>query len=242
MKKVILTCAALVLALATGLPAQAAGGPGKNEARAASVRVRAPLNLAVLVQDDLVSHVGNELGVTGDFIRALPAGSRVLVGYLTAGSLQVRQPFTTDLEQAARALRIPLASESAAPYNPYVEVLQALRKFDAEGPNRNAVLLVSDGLDVSRGFDASSTIDSIDLQRAVREAQRRNVAVYAFYAPSVGLTSHNRTASNYGQGALNRFADETGGRAFFQGTDFVTFDSYFDSLRRALNERIARDS
>ena len=88
-------------------------------------------------------------------------------------------------------------------------------------------------------FDASSSLGSIDLHRAVREAQRRNVAVYAFYAPSVGLTSYNRTAISYGQGALNRLADETGGRAFFQGTSFVTFDAYFDNLRRTLNERHA---
>jgi hypothetical protein len=245
MKKVFLSFAALVLALATSAgvaSAQSAGHTDKHAYRTTTGRVLEPLNLAVLVQDDLVSHVGNELGVTGEFIRALPEGSRVMVGYLTAGTLQVRQPFTTDLEQAARALRIPQASESAAPYNPYVEVLEALRKFDGQGTNRNAVLLVSDGLDTSRGFDASSTLDSIDLHRAVREAQRRNVAIYAFYAPSVGLTSYNRTAISYGQGALNRIADETGGRAFFQGTNFVTFNSYFDNLRRALNERIARAS
>ena len=35
--------------------------------------------------------------------------------------------------------------------------------------SRRVVLLVSDGLDVSRGFDASTAINSIDLQRAVRE-------------------------------------------------------------------------
>jgi hypothetical protein len=243
MKRAILSFAAFVLALsaATSAPAQVSKQTSRTS-RGSNARVREPLNLAVLVQDDLVSHVGNELGVTADFIRALPAGSRVMVGYLTAGSLQVRQQFTTDLEQAAKALRIPLASESAAPYNPYVEVLQALRKFDAQDANRNAVLLVSDGLDVSRGFDASSTLNSIDLHRAVNEAKRRNVTIYAFYAPSVGLTSYNRTAISFGQGALNRIADETGGRAFFQGTNFVTFDAYFDSLRRALNERTARIS
>jgi hypothetical protein len=231
---------ALALATAPSAPAQFAGRGDRQQSRAASVRE--PLNLAVLVQDDLVSRVGNELDVTREFIRALPAGSRVMVGYLTAGTLQVRQPFTNDLEQAARALRIPVANEAAAPYNPYVEVLEALRKFDGQGTNRNAVLLVSDGLDVSRGFDPSSTLDSVDLRRAVNEAKRRNVAIYAFYAPSVGLTSYNRLAINYGQGALNRIADETGGRAFFQGTSFVTFDAYFDSLRRALNEHTSRVS
>jgi hypothetical protein len=236
MRKVILTLAAFVLAFGVTLaPARAEG----KEKRANVAGVRVPLNLAVLVQDDVVAHVGNELGVTGEFIRSLPAGSRVFVGYLTAGSLQVRQPFTDDLDRAARALRVPQAREGAAPYNPYVELLEALRKFDAAGTNQNAVLLISDGLDTSRGFDSSSTLDSIDLNRAVREAKRRNVAVYAFYAPTVGLTSFNRTAAFYGQGALNRIAHETGGRAFFQGNDFVTFDAYFENLRRALNERSA---
>jgi hypothetical protein len=241
MKRVILTfaaCLALLLGATSVVPARAQGrSPRDTERRASQGSVRVPLNLAVLVQDDLVANVGNELGVTREFIRSLPAGSRVLVGYLTTGSLQVRQPFTTDLAQAAKALRIPRASESAAPFNPYVEVIEALKKFDADNTNQNAVLLVSDGLDVSRGFDSSSTLFSVDMQRAAREAKRRNVAVYAFYAPSVGLTSFNRTAINYGQGALNRLADETGGRAFFQGTSFVTFDSYFENLRRALNER-----
>jgi len=52
-----------------------------------AARVREPLNIAILIQDDLTSRVGNELGVTRQFIRALPAGSRVMVGYITAGSL-----------------------------------------------------------------------------------------------------------------------------------------------------------
>jgi hypothetical protein len=158
-----------------------------------------------------------------------------MVGYLTSGSLQVRQPFTDDLEKASNALRVPVASESAAPYNPYVELLEALKKFDAEDKNRNAVLLISDGLDVSRGFDSSSSLNSIDLQRAVNEAKRRDVAVYTFYAPAVGLTSYNSTAVSYGQSSLARVAHETGGEAFFQGTSFVTFDAYFAGLGRALN-------
>jgi hypothetical protein len=158
-----------------------------------------------------------------------------MVGYLRNGSLQVRQKFTEDLEQAGRALRIPAGHVNAAPYNPYVEVIEALRHFEAESRNRNAVLLISDGLDVSRGFDSFSTINSIDMERAVREAKRRNVVVYSFYAPSVGLTSYNRLAVSFGQSALNRISNETGGRAFFQGTSFVSFNSYFERLSRTLS-------
>jgi len=206
-------------------------------------RVVTPLNLAILIQDDLISQVGNEIAVTKDFIRSLPNGSRVMVGYITTGTLQVRQPFTTDLDQAARSLRIPAASTSSSPFNPYVEVIEALRKFDGSWTGANAVLLVSDGLDVSRGFDSTSAGRTLDLDRAVETANKRNVAVYTFYAPSVGLTSHSQLAAFYGQSSLNRLANDTGGKAFFQRTTgFVTFDSYFQRLRQKLNEQYARVS
>src|SRR5262252_653796 len=109
------------------------------------LRVQEPLNIAILIQDDLISRVGNELGVTRQFIRSLPSGSRVMIGYITAGSLQVRQPFTTDLNRAANSLRIPIASSSASAYNPYVEVIEALKKFDSGWSGHRAVLLISDG-------------------------------------------------------------------------------------------------
>jgi len=212
-----------------------------NESEA--LRLSEPLNIAILVQDDLISRVGNELGVTREFIRSLPAGSRVMVGYITAGSLQVRQPFTTDLSRAASSLRIPVASTSASAYNPYVEVIEALKKFDSSWQGHNAILLISDGLDTSRGFDADSAGHTLDIDRTISEANRRNTAIFSFYAPSVGLTSRSYLAASYGQSSLNRVSHDTGGRAFFQGTTgFVTFDSYFSRLRAELNRQYATAS
>jgi hypothetical protein len=236
----VLTALLLTVAAAAASAVPVSAQAKKGSDREASERVRAPLNLAVLIQDDLVSRVGNELRETGEFIRTLPAGSRVMVGYIRAGSLQVRQPFTTDLDAAARTLRVPVGSTSASPYNPYVQLRDAIKLFPAGGENHSAVLLVSDGLDTSRGFDFSDSVDSIDLNRAVREAKSRGVSVYSFYAPSAGLTSWNGRAVSFGQSALQRVADQTGGRAFFQGTDFVTFDAYFTRLARTLNEQGGR--
>ena len=225
----------IIVALPVG--ALAAGASVKNDGKSLNgARVVAPVNLAILIQDDLVSHVSNELGITRDFIQSLPAGSQVMVGYIRSGSLQVRQPFTRDLGTAARSLRVLVSSTSASPYNPYVEVLEALRKFDSTSKNPNVVLLISDGLDVSRGFDSDSVLNSIDLERAIAEAKRRDVSIFSFYAPSVGLTQRNLLAASWGQSSLNRISDETGGKAFFQGmTDFVTFNPYFERLTRALN-------
>ena len=234
--------ASLLLIAALGATALAAPAPvaDKNgRAKADQTQVNEPLDIAILIQDDVVARVGSELGVTREFIQSLPAGSRVMIGYVRAGTLQVRQSFTEDLDQAAKALRAPTGSSTSAPYNPYVEVVEALKKFDSSPDRMKAILLVSDGLDSSRGFDVSSTTDSIDLQRAIREAKKRGVAIYSFYAPTVSPLSRNRFLIGYGQSALNRLSNETGGKAFFQGTSFVTFDSYFTGLRRELNEQAA---
>jgi len=237
LRRFTLTVSAVALVTFLALGAFAAGPVEKSGKQGEKSRLLAPVNMAILIQDDLVSRVSNEIDTTRDFIRSLPSGSRVMVGYITTGSLQVRQPFTTDLEKAARSLRIPVASTSASPFNPYVEVIEALRKFDSEAKskeNQNVVLLISDGLDDSRGFDAS-VLQSVDLQRAINEAKRRDVQIYSFYAPSVGLTGRSRLASSYGQSSLNRVSSETGGKAFFQGFSFVSFNSHFERLIDALN-------
>ena len=235
--------ASLLVTMSFGVSAFANAKTNANAKEAEALRVRTPMNVAILIQDDLIARVGNELGVTRDFIRSLPAGSRVMVGYITSGSLQVRQPFTTDLNRAASSLRIPIASTAASPYNPYVEVIEALKKFDSSWKGPNTVLLISDGLDTSHGFDTSSAGHTIDIDRTISEAKRRDVAIYSFYAPSVGLTSSSRLAASYGQSSLNRVSQETGGRAFFQGmTSFVTFDSYFNRLRQELNKQYATAS
>jgi hypothetical protein len=96
--------------------------------------------------------------------------------------------------------------------SPYEQVVDALRCFDSQPNGRRTMLLISDGLDVSRRFRSASPSLAVDLERAIREAQRRGVAVFAFYAPS-------------------------GGTAFFSGTDFVTFDPCFKDLRDLLGRQ-----
>lgn len=198
-----------------------------------------PINLIVLIQDDVVSSIGLETKSLAEFIRRLPRGSRVSIGYLRSGSLQVRQKFTGDLEKAAKSLRGPIGVASVAPYNPYVEVIEALKRFDAQPAGRRAILLVSDGLDVAHGVDSSGPTQSLDLQRAITEAQRRSVAIYSFYAPTA-LTSTDNSLVGNAQSSLQRLSDETGGRAFFQGLGAPTsFDPFIKEVNQALDRQIA---
>jgi len=195
----------------------------------------------VLIQDDLVSSAGNEIKPIGEFIRKLPAGSRVMVAYIRSGSLQVRQKFTSDLDRAARALRMPLGVASASPFNPYVEVIEALNRFESQPSGRRSMLLISDGLDVARGVDSSSASQSLDLQRAINEAQRRSVAVYSFFEPSITLNqTNNGLLTGNAQSSLERLSSETGGRAYFQGTGApVSFDPFLKDLDDRLQKQLA---
>ncbi len=203
------------------------------------IGTNSPITLAVLIQEDLVPSVSNEIKALRDFIRRLPKGSRVMIGYLRTGSLQVKQKFTNDLERAASALRPPTGIATAGPYNPYVEVIEALKRFESQPLGRRAILLVSDGLDISRGVDSSSPTQSVDLQRAVNESQRRGVAIYGFYAPTLVAAANPALVSN-AQSSLLRLSNETGGIAFFQGLGApVSFEPFIRELDIALQKQAA---
>lgn len=198
-----------------------------------------PLAIAVLIQDDLSSDTNLKLDEIREFIRGLPRGSRVMVAYLRAGTIQVRQKFTEDLDKAAKSLRI-IAGNAAAPGSPYQGVEEALKRFDAMPAGRRAILLVSDGLDASRGIESSSPTQSLDLDRAILRAQRKSVAVYSFYSPASLTGNSSSILVLNGQGSLERLSDETGGRAFFQGSIApISFEPFFVDLNLLLNRQFA---
>ncbi|HEY0427765.1 MAG TPA: hypothetical protein VGC76_08270 [Pyrinomonadaceae bacterium] len=198
-----------------------------------------PLALAVLIQDDLSPNANLQLKSIADFIRALPKGSRVMVAYLRGGSMQVRQKFTEDLDKAAKSLRIVIGSIGLAS-SPYIGVDEALGRFDALPTGRRAVLLVSDGLDVTAASGNFTSTQSLELDRAILKAQRKSVAVYSFYNAATLTEGGNSQLVLGAQGALKRLSEETGGRAFFQGsTSPISFAPFFTDLTLALNRQFA---
>ena len=197
----------------------------------------APLAFAVLIQDDLGSEFNLQIAEIKKFITALPRGSRVMVAYLRGGTTQIRQKFTTDLEAAANSLRIVTSSNATAPRNPFDGLIDVLDRFDALPAGRRAVLMVSDGVDLSTGFVNSPT-QSLDLDRAILRAQRKSVAVFSVYSPTSSNPNGNSTLTLVGQGSLEKLSDETGGRAFFQGSVApVSFQPFFKDLSLLLTRQ-----
>lgn len=199
-----------------------------------------PLALAVLIQDDLSSDVNLQLKKIKEFIRGLPKGSRIMVAYLRSGSLDIEQKFTDDLEKAADSIRIVAGTAGVAPRNPYDGVIDTLKRFEGLPNGRRAILLLSDGLDISNGFSSSIPGQSLDQDKAVRRAQRNGVAIYSFYASASFTENGNPNLILNAQSSLNKLSEETGGRAFFQGTFTpVTFEPFFKDLNLLLNRQFA---
>lgn len=199
-------------------------------------RTDVPMSLAILIQEDLSSDFNLQLKDIKRFVEGLPRGTRVMVAYLRAGSLDIRQKFTEDLTRAAQSFRIISSDPNTAPRSPYDGVLDTLKRFDALPTGRRAILFISDGLDLTNGALGSSPGQNSMLQSAILNAQRRSVAVFSVYANTAFDSRASVTLLN-GQASLQTLADETGGRAFIQGTRTPI---NFEPILKQLNMLIGR--
>lgn len=199
-----------------------------------------PLSIAFLIQEDMTSNFNLQIKDIQEFIRGLPKGTRVMVAYLRGGSAEIRQKFTDDLDKAAGSLRIISSSQFAAPRSPYDGVSDTLGRFDAMPAGRRAILLFSDGLDTTNGLNLASIMQSSDLDQAILKAQRKSVAVYSFYHPTVLTETSNSILGLGAQGALEKLSDETGGRSFFHGMSApISFRPFFKDMFMSLNRQFA---
>jgi VWFA-related protein len=199
-----------------------------------------PMSIAFVIQEDLATNFNLQIRDIQEFIRGLPAGTRVMVAYTRSGSPQIVQRFTDDREKAAKSLRIVSGSSSFAPSSPYSGVQDLMSRFDGVPTGRRAILLFSDGLDTSQGANLASITQSFDLEQAVLKAQRKGVAIYSFYSPTTTTENGNSTFIYAAQGALAKISEQTGGRAFYQGSIAPTsYLPFFKELNISLNRQFS---
>lgn len=205
----------------------------KRSQRIISVKnpIEAPINLAIVVQDNLDQSLNREINTLKNFIQSLPEGSRVMTAYLTNGGAIVTQELTTNRSQVADSLRIIRGVSFPSTFSPYDGVQTVLKHFEDKTVGRKMILVISDGLDLSNGFNYASPFFSISLNKAISEAQRRGIAISTIYTPSEDRKPYGRFAVNYGQGSLNRLADESGGESYFSSLDLINFSPYLEEFK-----------
>jgi hypothetical protein len=92
----------------------------KDEQQILSIRSvsNSPLSIALVIQEDLSTNFNLQIKDIKEFIRGLPKGTRVMIAYTRAGTAEIRQRFTDDLERAASSLRIVAGSSALGPGSP----------------------------------------------------------------------------------------------------------------------------
>ena len=127
---------------------------------------RAALELFLLLDDAAGSSLGSQLEDLRKFINAQPATTRIGVGYMRDGTVQIVQNLTEDHNQAAKALRLPIGI-AGVNASPYFSVSDLIKRWP-EAPVRREIVMISDGID--RYGPGGSSDPYVD--EAVEQAQQ----------------------------------------------------------------------
>jgi len=199
---------------------------------------RSGLDLFILIDDASNPSLGSQLNDLRAFINAQPPTTSVGVGYMRNGTVQIAQNFTTEHSQAAKALRLPIAS-SGAYGSPYLSVIDLMKRWP-EHSNRREVIMVTDGIDRARGGPRYRGLGFIspDVDSASRVAQRTGTIIHTIFTRGAGRLGSNFWEITNGQNGIAKLSDETGGESFYLGTQNpVSFKPYLDDMQKTLDNR-----
>jgi hypothetical protein len=193
---------------------------------------RAGLELFILLDDASGSSLGSQLEELRRFINSQPATTRIGVGYMRDGTVDIVQNFTDDHALAAKSLRLPLQSVGINA-SPYFSLSDLMKRWP-DAPVRREVLMITDGIDRYGPGGASDPY----VDEAVEQAQRAGIVIFSIYTPGAGHFGHTFWRINWGQNYLSELSDQTGGESFYLGTEApVSFSPYLDDLGRRLRNQ-----
>ncbi|MDW5267522.1 MULTISPECIES: hypothetical protein [Acidobacteriaceae] len=195
--------------------------------------------VAILIDDGLRMSMSRELPALRDFIKGLRPGTEAFVGYMQNGRVITGQGFTTNLDAAAKDLRIPMGSPglSASPYFCLSDFVKRWPENTSSGsaPKARFVLMITNGVDPYNGSTSIMNQNSPYVDSAVKDAQRAGVAVYSMYYSDAGMRGGR--ASFSGQSYLAQIAEGTGGTAYYQGNgNPVSMEPYLKQFQQAISE------
>jgi hypothetical protein len=190
---------------------------------------QAGLDLLLLIDDATDSGVGLQFDDLQKFINQQPPATKIAVGYIRFGAVDIAQNFTSDHSLAAKALRLPIGSGMASPYIALTDMMRGW----PETTNRREIFLMSSGIDALQPGPSNTY-----LEQAIAQAQRRGIQISAIYAGRNGHLGRTLSQLNWGQNNLSQLADETGGEAYFQALQMpLSFGPYLDDFASRLTHQ-----
>jgi hypothetical protein len=197
----------------------------RHEAPITSVApVAAPAaQVAILIDDGLRFTFSSNIPDFTDFINRLPAGTKVMVGYMRNGEVQAASGFSDNHAAIAAQLRIPISS-AGVDASPYFCLSEFAKHWPSNSPGARFVLMISNGVDPYNGRPSIMNQDSPYVQAAQEDAQRAGIAVYSIYYPETGLRGGRGSFS--GQSYLAQVAEATGGAPYLNQFGKAIAESY----------------
>jgi len=212
---------------------------------------RGKAQLAILVDDGLRSSFANQISEIQQFVRDLPPGVEVLIGYMQNGGVRSEDHFSANHEEALRVLRIPFSSVGASA-SPYFCLSEFVKHWPSQEPAARFVLMLTNGVDPYNGSVSPLNQSSPYVERAQEDAQAAGVAVYSIYYGDRG--ERGNAVAFSGQGYLQQVGSATGGDSFNNGTisppsispylrlfSRAISESYLVSFRAPMNRRDRND-
>ena len=194
----------------------------------------AALEFFILIDDSSNATLGTQLDDLRKFIDGQPATAKIGIAYIQNGMALIVQNLTSDHEQAAKSLRLPLGRGSGEA-SPYFSLSDPVKRWPASSARRE-VLMVSNGIDLYYG-----QADLLDpyLDAAIHDAERGGIVVSAIYTPAAGHLGHSYWLDYWGQLYLAQLAEKTGGESYYIGFTGapVTFVPYLEDVAQRLNHQ-----
>lgn len=206
----------------------------RHEAPITAVNLVPPggAQVAILIDDGLRGSFGLQLKDIQDFIEHLPAGTKLLVGYMENGTVRSEGGFQAVNPATASQLRVPMSTPGISA-SPYFCLSDFVKHWPSSEPGARIVLMITNGVDPYNGRPSMLNQDSPYVQTAQEDAERAGVAVYSIYFPDSGM----RFGSFSGQSYLQQVAEATGGQSFYQGSiPPVSLAPYLNQFRRDIME------
>jgi len=191
------------------------------------------LQLVLLIDDGARSSLGLHMKEIQRFLTEQPPTTEVALAYMRNGTAVLTTPFTTNHEQVAQTLRIPLSSPGTNG-SPYFALSDLLKRWPAHDPNeRREVVMITDGIDRYNGlrYDPSNPY----ISGTIRDVIRNRVVVYSVYYHDAGFADRTFAGVDSGQNYLTQLCQAAGGEFFYQGTgNPVDFTPFLDQINRKL--------
>lgn len=187
-----------------------------------------PLELVILIDGSARSSLGNQVSEIQDFVKNLPARTRVAIAYMENGSAVFSGPLSSDPAQVMKGFHLPSGSPGQSG-SPYFCLSQLARNWPSQDhAARHEVVMITNGVDnYNPVYDPNDSY----VMAAIKDSVRAGLVVYSIYWTDTGRADNSPAISNGGQNLLLQVAEATGGASYWQGIgNPLSFEPYFKDL------------